>query len=565
MKRIIYLLVVTIITLGSCTKTENKVEAVDTKPINLEAPIVDGISKEGATLSCRILSLNNESVQDYGVLIYKMESGNLKKEQEISVGKDVKIGKLNYSFLPKGGLKSYETYAIAFYIQTEKGFYRSIPTTIHWNNIAIQAVDQKNVTSGEKIIVNGNFEGIDESYFVLNSGNQSSVSYQISSDKKSLTFDIPKTTVPHGTTMEFYLQNKTNNSSLPGYESYLLARVKIVGTIDPITVTQIYLGTPIKLTGKNLPNMYDSPADFQLIVNGIKVKYQNPLNLIDVEGLKGNNFKIGYTNGKEEIIFPIPVKLFTPNKDDISFATQVVHPKSTLQIKGLKFGQFFNYSQVTVLFDGKALPPSYDYNDEYLNVTVPDVANGFYSVGINSAFYDKLESKNKIEVRKLVLSNIDVQQAYVGDKITIKGSFIDGQQYGLALNDNGYFDVKADNGEVSFLVPDSKTGHTAIKIYYYGTNDQYYAGENLSFKIEKSSISSVSPLQAYPGDLITVKGNGLTQASFVYLGGKYVNVVNRTKDGFQFLAPSNFIQSKGRVTININEDIIQSDDYIEIK
>ena len=65
----------------------------------------------------------------------------------------------------------------------------------------------KAVRTGDKITINGNFDGVDESYLIRNSNYQSIIPYEISSDKKKLTYEVPKTNLPHGSTLEFYLQN----------------------------------------------------------------------------------------------------------------------------------------------------------------------------------------------------------------------------------------------------------------------------------------------------------------------------------------------------------------------
>lgn len=569
MKKILYILIITAFTFAACTKTEETLLPItESKIIVFDYSKIDAISQSGATISSRLVSLNQENVQEYGVLISRFGSGKYGKEEQITLGKGIKIGPLSYSFAPKGGLKSSDRYTIGFYIQTDKGFYRSASVLIRWNNISVEPADMKAVRTGDKITINGNFDGVDESYLIRNSNYQSIIPYEISSDKKKLTYEVPKTNLPHGSTLEFYLQNISSNgpnNGFPDYESYALPRVKIAATIDPIILNNIYFITPIILTGQNLPDRYQEATDLFLIVNGIKVKYQNPLNLNEIAGLKGNTFKIGYHNGINEVIFPNAVQLILPNGADMIFNKSVVHPKTSLQVSGMRFNQLFYNSPFTVQFGEQAASQGQLNYDESILVQVPDVNNGSYAVSINSPYYDKIISKNKIEVRKLILNQIETKTAYVGDQIKINGTFLDGIEYGLSLNDIDLYDKKVNNGTMSFKIPDQKEGKANIKIYYYGTHEQVYGEGNLSFTIEKSMISSVSPLQAYPGDLITVKGKGLKHAEQVFLGGHYVQIVNRTDESFQFLAPSNFMQAKGRVTININEGVIQSDDYIEIR
>lgn len=569
MKQILYMLFMTALTCVACKKTEEKlVPIIESKPIAFEFSKIEEISQSGATVSTRLVSLNQENILEYGVLISRVESGNSGKEEQIALAKDVKIGTLSYSFTPKGGLKSADRYAVGFYIQTDKGFYRSTAVMIRWNNISVEPAEIKSVRTGDKITVNGNFEGVNESYLIRNSYYQTIIPYEISSDKKKLIYVIPKTTATHGSTLEFFLQNISSagsNNGYPDYESYALPRVKVVATIDPLIVSNMYLNTPITLTGQNLPDRYQETTDLFLIVNGIKVKYQNPFNLFDIAGLKGNTFKIGYHNGINEVIFPTAVQLILPNGADMIFNRSVVHPKTSVQVSGMKFNQFFYNSRFTVQFGELAADQGQLNYDESIQLQIPDISNGSYPISINSPYYDKITSNNKIEVRKLTLSQVDTKTAYIGDQIKVSGTFIDGIEYGVNLNDHAIYDKKLNNGTMTFKIPDQKEGKALIKVYYYGTNDQIFGEGNLSFNIEKSTISSVSPLYAYPGDLITVKGKGIMHAEQVFLGGQYVQVVNRTNDSFQFLAPSNFMQTKGRVTININEGVIQSEDYIEIK
>ncbi|WP_205601706.1 IPT/TIG domain-containing protein [Sphingobacterium sp. xlx-130] len=563
-----YLCFTALFILGACKKVENHLEPVETKPITFEVPTLEEVSKEGFKITCQVLSLNSEPVEDYGFVVYTA-SGSGKKEEKISLGKNLKVENIQHHYKPSGGFVSGENYMVYFYAQTNKGYYRSfnVPFKINANiNATVVTITAQ---ADERITVIGDFKEVNDQFRLNYSYGGQSVEYEISADKKSLTFNVPRTTFAHGSNVDFYL---ARNITMPDYggnyynERYPIAKIKLLATIDPISQDQVFANSTITLTGQNLPNQYDSSTDLMLIIGTQKVPYRNPLVLSAIEGLIGTEFKVGYSSGTKEVMLPNPLKLFVPNGEDITFSKQVIHPRSTLRVQGIKFSQYFTYSQLVPQLAGVTMPLTNFYND-YFDINVPDLPNGQYPLTLKSSFYSALESKNKVEVRKLVLNSVDKPSVYIGEDITIRGSFIDGETYTLQVDNTTSSIQKAQNGAITFAAPSVVAGKRTVKVGYLGTNGYHsqFAENNLSLTIEKSLISDVSPLEAYVGDVITVKGKGLGPVNNVMFGGTSINVINRSTEGFKFMIPAYITKGKFRVTVQIGDDYIQSENAIEIK
>lgn len=563
-----YLCFIALFILGACKKVENHLEPVETKPITFEVPKLEEVTKEGFKIACQVLTLNSEPIEDYGFIVYTA-SGSGKKEEKISLGKNLKVENIQYHYKPSGGFASGESYMVYFYAQTNKGYYRSfnIPFKINANiNVTLVTITAQ---ADERITVSGDFKEVNDQFRLNYSYGSQSVKYEISADKKSLTFNVPKTTFAHGANLDFYLARNTTTPDYGGNyynESYPIAKVKLLATIDPINQDQVFANSTITLTGQNLPNQYDSSTDLMLIIGNQKVPYRNPLVLSAIEGLIGPEFKVGYSSGTKDVMLPNPLKLFVPKGEDITFSKQVIHPRSTLRVQGIKFSQYFTYSQLAPQIAGVTIPLSNYYSD-YFDINVPDLPNGQYPLTLKNSLYGALESKNKVEVRKLVLSSLDKPSAYMGDDITIQGSFIEGESYTLQVDNAASNIQKAQNGSITFAIPSVAAGKRTVKVSYLGTNGYYsqFGENNLSLTVEKSIINNVSPLEAYVGDVITVKGKGLGPVYNVMFGGTSINVINKSSEGFKFMIPAHITKGKFRVTVQIGDDYIQSENTIEVK
>ncbi|TJY66727.1 hypothetical protein FAZ19_07350 [Sphingobacterium alkalisoli] len=564
MRILLYIIPSICVLLSSCRKVENIMQAEETKPIVLEAAILEHLDAKSARLSCRITSLNNEIVKEHGIILYSGMFPNVKEEQ-VSIGGKVEIGKISYNYTRSVPFEIGKNYMVSFYVQTEKSFYRSGLVSFKWNNVQVNPQNDLSATTGETITITGNFEGIDEKFIITDWNTNTTTPFTLSSDKKSLSFVVPKTNIPHGSILNFNLSKRTTEGGNE-FSTIALCRVKVLASINPPEISQLYLSDAIPLKGNNLPSMYEIPADLMLIIGDQKIRYQNPLRLTSIEGLKGNNLKIGYSNGRDEIIFPEPIRLIIPNKNDIRFNEKVVHPGSQLRLQGLEFAKFFNYGSTSFKVGGAPLTQPINPFPYNLDIIVPQVADGHHAVEIISPFYNGIVSTEKIEVKELKLSGPSQVNAHVGNTIQIKGSFINGKIYEVHIAGHTIYNIIAQNGEISFEVPNLKSGKNEVKISYrHESWDSHFSTSPFTVFVEKSMINSVSPLVAYPGDVITVTGRGLNTGSSYTLGGHYINVVNKTADGFKFLIPSGFQKGKARLTIEINDDIIQSDDYIEVK
>ena len=102
MKKILYILIITAFTFAACTKTEETLLPItESKIIVFDYSKIDAISQSGATISSRLVSLNQENVQEYGVLISRFESGQYGKEEQITLGKGIKIATFELFFCSK--------------------------------------------------------------------------------------------------------------------------------------------------------------------------------------------------------------------------------------------------------------------------------------------------------------------------------------------------------------------------------------------------------------------------------------------------------------------------------
>lgn len=554
MKNLIYYIIIFSTLIMGCSKTEERVELITTKPFIFDEMVLENKGSNSISISSKLLGINQDKITDYGILVEYTQMGET-NEEKISIGTEPKPGPIHYEYKAKTPFKVGTTYYVQFYIQTAKGIYTSKKLPFTSYNLEVTERDYKYARANDTISVHGVFDGIDNDFLLKSSLDNVSIPFAINKEKNLLTFVVPKNTLNHGAEIDFNLFKKMSiNESF----NFNLCRAIIVAKLNAPLERKVYLSDAINFTGTNLPGIYSYNEELWLLIGGQKFKFQSPISIQIINGLKGTKFEIGYLSGNDTIMFPDPIELIIPEGNMIHIPNKVVHPSSISVITGNNFDKFYGNGWNTI-YIGSQMVKNQSYYDRGFSFTVPQMQDGIYTVTISNPYF-KITSLETLEVRKLKITDISTTTFYNGDKITIKGNFIDYNNYNVLVGDHIYY-TSALNGEITFENTLEFSGTKTVSVQSGGNKaDKVY-----NIKYEKGFINSMSQTVGYPGDVVTVKGKGFSALGTYKLGDTPIIVLSRNSNEFKFLIPSNFPKGKGQLTIDMGNYILKSEDYLEVR
>ncbi|MNH93973.1 IPT/TIG domain protein [compost metagenome] len=554
--------------LVGCKKKE-VVVPVDYSPVQLETTTFSNLEDKTVTLNGNIARLNGMPVEDYGFLIQNITTANDEKEIVASMGSKATVGDITLKYQHSSNFELGDRYRYSFYVKTKNGFYRGKPNTFEVDGIKINLLEDKLVPNNNKVTVTGDFQFLSENiklYYQSQYQSEQVMPYQIGNDRKSLNFIFPKSdNFYHGNQVSFFL--RVNDKS--GYtNSRAVANIQVLGVANPPEKTKFYLNEPIPIRGAAIKwDRMPMSAPFYMLINGKKVECYHQVNLYDIESLKGGKFQLGYHNGKDSVVFKDSIELIKPLGSNIHFAKKVIHSPSLMMVDGIDMYTYLMKPEKATYFLGKhGIAHYFDSSNGSLETfTVRDVPDGIYNFGYNSPYYS-VSSVEQVEVRNLKWNTPADLTRFVGEPFTITGNFIDGHAYSVIGNGIYEFPV-AQDGKIQFSLPGYIIGSTEIQIGYsvnYNFNENYYAPKKQQLYINNFEVNNISPLKGYPGDIVTIKGRGLSQIELT-LGGAYATSIFRSSEELQFMVPAFAPRGKGEIIMTMHNKTMKYKDLFEVQ
>ncbi len=540
----------------SCNKEINTI-ALDITPIQINNEGLLSIDKEKAVLTGSIDRLNDEKVTDYGILIKDVENP-YSQEQVISMGDNPKIGAFEYRYVPQSGFLLGERFQYQFYLRTEKGYYKSPTAYVTYSGLKVTSSPMQIATTGDTIQLMGDFNMLDSRYTVgIADLGVSRLPITLNSEKTQLSFVVPHTKGHH---------NRVVDISLSRYETTAfytqnLTKIKLIGKVEAPTKTHYYFYDNITFSG--IDRDFFNDGSLRLIINGKIIPYKSTVSIQSVLPITGN-FKMGYINGRDSVIFPQEYSINRPQDDLLNLKTAILHPG---QLLSLDFSELFTYfspvipevtiDQHLVRFNG-----SNNLNFTYDTGKIPV---GTYTINLSHPSGD-FQLKNKLEVVDFDFTVPPVSKVLMGDKVEITGNFISGQQYVISTSSDNYSrQVEADGNKVTFEVSNLSAGLNSLKIgYKVSSSDYRYIDKIISLDVIPPTFESFYPSKAMPGTIITLKGKRIKYVNGIYVGGVAVQAIMATDDEIKFPLPSYIPKGKVRIGLWISGELITSTEYLEV-
>ncbi|TJY66728.1 hypothetical protein FAZ19_07355 [Sphingobacterium alkalisoli] len=551
-----------LLTIFQGCKEETIVTTVDVTPISFFVEGINVINSEQIKLEVTIQYLNDEEIVDYGFSFKK--SGYNHQEQLISLGKSPSIGLLTYDYKPKEKLELGLYYEYYFYIKTNRGYYKSYTNSFSYSGLKT-IVETLPYSSGETVTLSGDFSMLDESYKVqILDINARQLPIKLNDGRTTLSFTLPANYTAHNK----YIQAVLVHYESSRFFSQNLVRIKLLGKVSPPVRKSYYYYESLVFTGINNNEIYNHDGSLRLIIGDQVVPYRSEIKISDIGDFEGSSFRIGYVNGRDSVIFPDPVTILLPPAEMLQLRQRKAHPFSQLHLvqRDMMFNYFIN-AGMPILKIGPYDALYYDDNQgNPISFRIGDIPNGNYQIGLSHRL-GEIESPYSLEVEEFDWHVLPNQKLHYGDKITFKGTFIDGVEYGIQPLEMPHYRMGAiaSNNEITVEIPFILGGRTSWKIgYNIGGNQTRYADKIQIIDVLPITFDGVSPLRGTTGEIITLTGKGIKHAQRYYIGDREIIPYAISADEVRFAIPFNIPRGTTRLSILSNNELIISPVYLEI-
>ncbi|MFU1859384.1 hypothetical protein ACK8HY_20465 [Sphingobacterium sp. NGMCC 1.201703] len=560
MKRIIAI-IAAICLLISCKKsnTEPEVEVIQ-KGIELETLVPESLGSQGTKLLGRILALNSEKITEHGFMLITSKGLGaadttwLKIIDQPVAGNNSLLIK-NLTIPPSG-----QAFRLQYYVQTKDKKYWANTTEFLPTPIKVKALADSKVTIGQQLTVTGDFAKIDDTFRIY-MRSQSSIAadpvpYTLNANKTSISFAVPHN-LKHGNEIDFILADNRFMSSF-------LAKVSVIGTLSPPETYEFNYSDIIRFYGQGLSSNTDAP--FQIIIGNKVLPYSVEYHLSDLlSGQRGKEFRIGYFNGADTIIFPKKIKLNIPSESAFQFYNTFAHPGSTLRVDAANLDQYLplSWDKSKVNLAGKIAQLQILWGQDD-NLTIGNVAEGSYPIEILTDLYN-YTSTQKLRVEKLKPTGISTGPVEPMALIKVFGNFMEGQRY-TVVEKNGYtYDNIARNGSLEVYAVSNTKEFQIVKIGYSSDwNPPTWIDTDLKVAIKSTTFTGISPLSGNYSTKISLQGQGLRGAT-VHIGE---NVLFPSIDDYgnaYLYMPMYILPGKYKISIFQNGEWFTSEQFFELK
>ena len=547
----------------SCSKNEGVIP--DNKPIKIDIFQAGNVSATKVTLNAELLYLNDEKVLDHGFIILDKNSSNPIK---ISLGAKVKTGLIKHDYQPTKAFPLNEPLYFKFYLITEKQEYLTKPSLIRVRDFWIDQEDGIRVTLGDTLVLTGNFKQITDKnkvYAHLNQPNLELINVPILKiEEKKLSLKIPDNLGLNGYPVQLYISNDQTSQAY-GDELGLII-VNILGRIDFLADKPIYFGDGLKLKTFGLTSYY---GDFPIIIGNTSTSYFNEIaNLEDIQ-YTGEKLRLGYFNGYDTIFSSQKLELIKPTPAALYLEQEQFHPGNNFFITSSLLNRLYGNKELKIKLAGQIYQSYLYQNSISTSFTIPNLKAGTYDVEIVSSMFPTVKLNNKLTVKPISAKISSMAPYYFDENVELTGNFVDGIRY-FAKMDQYEMEIESvKNGKGYLKLPSGLFGNQKIHIGIDVPNSGLsFQEEPININILGAVIESVSPLSAYAGDIITIKGRGLTSMGFeVFIAENQCKVVSCNANEIKFMAPA--LQRKGKYPFELiffyNFSRIKSTELLELK
>lgn len=550
----------------SCVKEEIVVPP-DKNPTDVVLLAPESNAGNNLILAAEIRYLNNSDVvQSHGFLIEKYTGENYVKK-EYAITTSLTSGRITFKVPDPEHYEEGVYYSFRYFVRTDQGIYYSQPARFLVSSLKVKPQEDLTVAVGEIITVEGEFVNVAENYALYYSylpSEDQKVPFEVVNSGKSIRFKVPEG-IEQGNNATFRFIGKDKNG---GQLSAIVAQGFILATLVPPAIYTYYVDENLQLPSS--VREYNDNARLQVFVGNVFLKHSNYLRLYDfVKSQKGKTFPIGYTNGRDTITFPQPLQLNEADPDEFKMIPEYVHPGTNFEVVGPDPGRFDFYGYATV-GNKKAYYLLRDNTLKKGELAIDDIPDGEYPLEMKNSFFSYI-SNNKIKVKSVHISSSSQRECYAGDKIRLKGTFIQGRSYGLRIDpaQESYFSTCNTSGEIMFEVPATKAGNYQAQVTYLsemGQQKNYYSNA-IPLQVKATVINSISPLRATAGTLITIEGYGLNGYK-VRIADREIQHTLSQNDKIQFKVPDDLPKGKYRVNARffnyVIENVVFASDYLEI-
>lgn len=560
MKRIIAI-IATICLLISCKKstTEPQVEVIQ-KGIELETLIPESLGSQGIKLLGRILALNSEKITEHGFMLITSKGLGAADTTWLKITDHAVAG--NNSLLVKNLTipTSGQAFRLQYYVQTKDKKYWANTSEFVPTPIIVNALEDSKVTLGQQLIVTGDFAKIDDTFRIYMRSKSSiaadPVPYTLNTNKTSISFAVPQN-LKHGNEIDFILADNR-------YMSSFLAKVSVLGTLLPPETYEYTYNDVIRFYGQGLSSNTDAP--FQIIIGNKVLPYDVEYHLGDLlNGQRGKEFRIGYFNGADTIIFPKKIKLNIPSESAFQFYNTFAHPGSTLRVDAANLDQYLplSWDKSRINLAGKTAQLQILWGQDD-NLTIGNVAEGSYPIEIFTDLYN-YTSTQKLRVEKLKPTGISAGPVEPMGLVKVFGNFMEGQRYTVVEKGGSGYDNIARNGSLDVYAISNTKEFEIVKIGYSSDwNPPTWVDTSLKVAITATTFTGISPLSGNYNTRIDLHGKGLRGAT-VHIGE---NVLFPTIDDYgnaYLYMPMYILPGKYKISIFQNGEWFTSEQFFELK
>lgn len=549
--------------LFSCAK-EVVIVPPDTNPTEVVLLAPESNTSNNLTFSAEVRYLNNSDViQSHGFLVDGISGDTyIKKEYPISTA--LKAGRITLKVPDPEIYKEGNYFMYKYFVKTDKGLYTSKFEQFVVSNLKVLPKDNLIMAVGETITVDGEFTNIEKNYDLCYSYytyEEFKVPFEIINAGKSIRFKIPEG-LEQGNNVTFRLVSKDKNGP---QLAAIVAQAFIVAKLSLPSLYTFYFDGLV-----NLPyptKNYNEKTGLQVFIGNVFLKHSDYLKVSDfILHQKGKTFPMGYTNGRDTVTFPQPLRLIEPDPDDFNVTPEYVHPGTTFEVSGPDPAKFNFYGYVTV-GNKRAYYLQENNTSKKGELSIGDLADGEYPMEMSN-YHFTYKSNNKVKVRKVNIASISPNACYTGDVITLKGLFIQGRSYTLEI-DKTYstYASCSTTGEINFEIPLMKAGNYQVKVHHFSEIGSSRSSNTVALEIRATSINSVYPLRATTGSLITIEGHGM-KGYKAQIADIDVHHKVSQNNKIQFEIPTNLPKGKYRVNISDTEfsfdNTVSAPEYLEI-
>jgi len=546
---IIYLLVI----IFNACKTETIIIEQDYSNPNIRTDAATILDKNSFQLNATIIKLNDVEVIEHGFAFQKkINDQQYGSEQKITIKGTVNLGTYSENYKPAIAPKYGDIYQYYYFLKTKNGLYKGEYVSITIDDITLPYAETQ-ATVGENITINGDFSNINSTYLLLTEDNKQPVPYILNQTKNELTFQLSNIkNANHGNTLHFIL--KSSDEGLYSMNKRI-ASVKVLGTLKQTQPVIYNYADKLILYGDGLPQ--STQTDFYVLINDHKIPYRTEIKFSEIENFKDQSFTLGYSNGRDKVVFPEVHTFVLPTPSQIVFDRKVLHPYTHFSVSGYEFEYFKKDNH----FLGSYELQNFTKNFVTYTFQINDIPDGNYTYSYESEV-NQVETLTTIEVRSLKVDKLDKSEFYAGERILLHGTFLKGERYLVGFNDshlNQSF-LCTKEGELNAENLSLSKGSKTMRVGY-----ESYFPLNISIINLGYTLKDFSPKKGYRGQLMTIKGKGINHATSITFGSSTVEYnIQRSLDEIKFIVPNTVQNGKVKIGINLPNEYLEFTETFEV-